>query len=83
MENLQIKSNVVITEQSMNIIRPLAKSIDWNDRLIAVLGAKGTGKATLLLQRLKAEYGTSREALWSKCPQLVPPDIQIQKDSSF
>ncbi|QIL40701.1 ATP-binding protein [Pedobacter sp. HDW13] len=64
MENLQIKSNVVITEQSMNIIRPLAKSIDWNDRLIAVLGARGTGKTTLLLQRLKAEYGTSKEALY-------------------
>ncbi|MNX08337.1 ATP-binding protein [Pedobacter ghigonis] len=64
MENLQIKSNVVITEQSMDIIRPLAKSIDWNDRLIAVLGARGTGKTTLLLQRLKAEYGTSKEALY-------------------
>lgn len=64
MENLQIKSNIVITEQSMNIIRPLAKSIDWNDRLIAVLGARGTGKTTLLLQRLKAEYGTSKEALY-------------------
>jgi predicted AAA+ superfamily ATPase len=64
MENLQIKSNVLITEQSMNIIRPLAKSIDWNDRLIAVLGARGTGKTTLLLQRLKAEYGTSKEALY-------------------
>lgn len=48
----------------MNIIRPLAKSIDWNDRLIAVLGARGTGKTTLLLQRLKAEYGTSKEALY-------------------
>lgn len=64
MENLQIKSNIVITEQSMDIIRPLAKSIDWNDRLIAVLGARGTGKTTLLLQRLKAEYGISKEALY-------------------
>jgi len=64
MESLQIKSNIVITEQSMDIIRPIAKSIDWNDRLIAVLGARGTGKTTLLLQRLKAEYGTSKEALY-------------------
>lgn len=64
MENLQIKSNVVISEQSMDIIRPLAKSIDWHDRLIAILGARGTGKTTLLLQRLKAEYGMGKEALY-------------------
>lgn len=64
MERLQIKSNIVITEQSMDIIRPLAKSIDWNDRLISILGARGTGKTTLLRQRMKAEYGKSKEALY-------------------
>ncbi|TKC60142.1 AAA family ATPase [Pedobacter hiemivivus] len=64
MENLQIKSNIVISEQSMEIVRPLAKSIDWQDRLIAILGARGTGKTTLLLQRLKAKYGIGKEALY-------------------
>lgn len=64
MEHLQIKSNVIIGQQSLSIVRPLSKSIDWNDRLIAILGARGTGKTTLLLQRLKSEYGTSNEAIY-------------------
>ncbi|QAA82801.1 AAA family ATPase [Aequorivita sp. H23M31] len=33
--------------------RYLSEEIDWSDRLIAVKGARGTGKTTLLLQRIK------------------------------
>jgi len=64
MENLQIKSNIVIQDQGMDIIRNQARIIDWNDRLIGILGARGTGKTTLLLQRLKAQYGFSKEAIY-------------------
>ncbi|HMI02154.1 MAG TPA: AAA family ATPase [Pedobacter sp.] len=62
MENL--KSNIVIQDLSMTIIRNQAREIDWNDRLIGILGARGTGKTTLLLQRLKAEYGFSGDAMY-------------------
>lgn len=64
MENLRLKSNIVIQDLSMAIIRNRAREIDWNDRLIGILGARGTGKTTLMLQRLKAEYGFSREAMY-------------------
>ena len=39
----------------MKFTRYLFGSIDWNDRLIGIMGARGTGKTTLLLQysRLK------------------------------
>ncbi|KPM31908.1 AAA ATPase [Croceitalea dokdonensis DOKDO 023] len=33
--------------------RYLAKEIDWSDRLIAIKGARGSGKTSLLLQRAK------------------------------
>ncbi len=49
MDNIRIKSNVIVSEQTMDFVRPLIKSIDWNDRLIVILGARGTGKTTLLL----------------------------------
>lgn len=64
MESLQIKSHIIISEQSLDSVRPLLASIDWHDRLIAILGARGTGKTTLLLQRLKTEYGLGKEALY-------------------
>lgn len=48
----------------MNVVRPLSKIIDWSDRLISILGARGTGKTTLLLQYIKANYGISNEAIY-------------------
>ncbi len=48
----------------MKIVRSLSQKIDWNDRLIGVLGARGTGKTTLLLQKLKQEFGVSSEAIY-------------------
>lgn len=35
-----------------NFTRSLAKDIAWDDRLIGIRGARGTGKTTLLLQRI-------------------------------
>jgi len=64
MENIQIKSNLVVQQQSTDIVRPLIKKIDWDDRLIGILGARGTGKTTLMLQRIKLEYGLSNNALY-------------------
>ncbi|MBC6112329.1 ATP-binding protein [Pedobacter fastidiosus] len=64
MENLKLKSNLIVQQQAMDIIRPLAKAIDWNDRLISILGARGTGKTTLILQHIKANYGLNSEALY-------------------
>lgn len=64
MEKLKLKSNLILQQQSMNIIREQTGKIDWNDRLIGILGARGTGKTTLLLQRMKQQYGYSNEALY-------------------
>lgn len=64
MENLRLKSNLIVQQQSMDIVRPLAKTIDWTDRLISILGARGTGKTTLILQHIKATYGLSKEVLY-------------------
>jgi predicted AAA+ superfamily ATPase len=64
MENLRQKSNLIIQHQAMAIVRPLSKKIDWNDRLISILGARGTGKTTLILQRIKENYGLNTEAIY-------------------
>ena len=42
-----------IEETSTGFIRYLHNKIDWDARLIAILGARGTGKSTLILQHIK------------------------------
>lgn len=44
--------------------RYLFQRIDWNLRCIGILGARGTGKTTIMLQRLKEAYGFSDKALY-------------------
>ena len=44
--------------------RYLYSSIDWNERCIGILGARGTGKTTLMLQHVRERYGDSDRALY-------------------
>ena len=43
----------LINHVNTGFIRYLYKDIDWNARLISIIGARGTGKTTLLLQHIK------------------------------
>ena len=44
--------------------RYLIDKIDWRDNLIAVKGAKGTGKTTMLLQHIKESFTDKDKALY-------------------
>ncbi|MDR2145262.1 MAG: AAA family ATPase [Tannerella sp.] len=45
--------------------RYLMDEIDWDNRLSAITGARGTGKTTMILQHIKKTFGNSpREALY-------------------
>ena len=48
-----------LEETDMRFERYLKSQIDWNNRLIAITGARGTGKTTLLLQHIKEHYGNN------------------------
>ena len=64
MEQILLKSNLLVQNQKVEFVRSLAQKIDWSDRLIGVLGARGTGKTTLLLQRLKQQFGVNAKAAY-------------------
>lgn len=64
MDELILKSNRVIAEQLMDFKRSLYSSIDWTNRLIGIMGPRGTGKTTLLLQRLKSLPMSGSEAIF-------------------
>lgn len=53
MEELLELSDRLISNVSLNFKRYLYNTINWNNRLIGIKGARGIGKSTLLLQRLK------------------------------
>ena len=53
MDELIEISNNLIEEISDSYTRYLYDKINWNNRLIGVKGARGTGKTTLILQKLK------------------------------
>ena len=50
-----------LEETDMRFERYLKSQIDWNNRLIAITGSRGTGKTTLLLQHIKEKHGANPE----------------------
>ena len=53
-----------VRDVSTKFKRHIANTIDWNNRLISLSGARGTGKTTLLLQRIKTAFKGTNDALY-------------------
>ncbi|MFW6020261.1 MAG: ATP-binding protein [Bacteroidales bacterium] len=64
MEKLQKYSDIRINYTPEAFSRYLYDDINWDDRLIGILGARGVGKTTLMLQNLKKRFGISDEAMY-------------------
>ena len=63
MENFFNEQHRLIASVSA-VKRYLYSRIDWNERCIGILGARGTGKTTLMLQHVREQYGDSDRALY-------------------
>jgi len=55
-EQLQLLSNQILAQEVPEYKRFLFDKIDFNERLIGVLGSRGVGKTTMLLQYLHTIY---------------------------
>ena len=65
METLVGKYKRLLQATSTAYVRSLMDEINWKTRLLAIRGARGVGKTTLMLQYLKMHYeGDGREALY-------------------
>lgn len=53
-----------VRDVSVQYFRHLMSQINWKNRLILLMGARGTGKTTMLLQRIKTAFPDSQEALY-------------------
>ncbi len=61
-EELVETSNRQIREESTAFQRYLMDDVDWRDRLICIKGPRGTGKTTMMRQRLKTAFGEDSKA---------------------
>ena len=50
-------SNRLIRETDCGFHRYLAEEIDWNEPFACIMGARGAGKTTLMLQHIKETFG--------------------------
>jgi len=64
MELLLQKSQSLVNQQKIDFKRYLYHQVKWNNRLIGIKGARGTGKTTLLLQYLKSLELKPTEAVY-------------------
>lgn len=64
MENLYELFNAKLAETSTDFLRYLHDKINWNNRMIAILGERGVGKTTLMLQKIKLD-GTANTLYFS------------------
>lgn len=60
MEQLRPLSYERIERADTTLKRYLYHTIDWDDRLIAILGARGSGKTTLILQYARENRDLSK-----------------------
>lgn len=67
----------LIRETKPTFRRGLIDEINWNDKGIAILGARGVGKTTLLLQYIKEQYGTSDKALYASMDHIMVQEYSI------
>ncbi|MEM0994277.1 MAG: AAA family ATPase [Bacteroidota bacterium] len=78
MQKLVEKSDRLIATVPTAIERSIPAKINWNWRLNAVIGARGTGKTTLLLQRAKQLVEAQKEVLY-----LTLDDLYFTENSLF
>jgi len=65
MESLVTISDRLVQHTSTDFIRYLHSNVAWNNRLVGIIGAKGTGKSTLLLQHIKLNFPDRSKALYA------------------
>ncbi len=66
MNELLERSEALIERTPIDFKRYLFDRINWEDRLVGIKGARGTGKTTMLLQWLKEnEYHAPEAAYWT------------------
>lgn len=79
MESIYTISQRRIQHVKTDFYRYLYDKIEWDDRLIAIKGARGTGKTTMMLQYMKQKFGTDRRAVYASLDDMFFSRHPIQE----
>jgi uncharacterized protein len=71
MDHIYIEHKERIASLKARFRRDFADEIDWEEPLLFLLGSRGVGKTTLILQHIKEEFGTSTDALYISMDDLA------------
>ena len=63
MEKLVQRFQKLLSQTNTSFLRYNHQTIDWNDRMTAIVGARGVGKTTLILQHIKLHH-SSKDTLY-------------------
>lgn len=77
MDRLREKSDRLVSSIQLDFQRDIILDIKWEWRLISLLGARGVGKTTLLLQRMKIAHGLDRRALYATLDDIYFTDNRL------
>lgn len=77
MENLIRTSQWLVNLIDTSTHRYLFNHISWDSRQVMIKGARGVGKTTMLLQRIKEQFGLSEKALYASCDNMWFTDNRI------
>jgi len=64
MENLYKFYRKRIDSEKSSYLRYLHNEIDWNERMIGIIGARGAGKTTLIFLHIRETFSDKNEALY-------------------
>ena len=77
MENLIRTSHRLINQTDTSFHRYLYGDVSWDSRQVMIKGARGVGKTTMLLQRIKEQFGQSNKALYASCDNMWFTDNRL------
>lgn len=77
MDNLIKTSQRLVSEIDVSKHRYLYDYISWDTRMVMIKGSRGVGKTTMMLQRIKEQFGVSEQALYASCDNLWFADNKL------
>jgi predicted AAA+ superfamily ATPase len=64
MDKVYLEHKETLNSLKTNFRRNFTDEIDWNEPLLFIVGSRGVGKTTLILQHIKEKFGKSSKALY-------------------
>lgn len=71
MDQIYIEHKDTLASLKPRFRRDFMDEIDWNEPLLFILGARGVGKTTLILQHIKERFGNNAAALYISMDDLA------------